>query len=490
MEIDSASLNKLKGFVKPGGRCHAEGVENAEDSEKEAGYTGRPCRGKGGRDRLRELMETSREMTEVGLAAPDERARRLGFWALIATQFQVAFSDNALKWLVSFLVLESGVSRERRDFLFVLVVPLVFAIPFLVFSIPGGYFADRFSKRSVTVWTKILEVLTMACATYALWANRLDLAALALFFLCTQGAIFGPSKYGLIPELLPTSKLSWGNGIIELWTLLAAIGGTLAGGFLAHTFRGRQEWSGFFLLGLSLIGLATSQGITRVPAADRKRQFTWNWAKEVFDEIRRMRQDTVLWVAVIANTFFWFLGAILLLNIVLYATDVLQVDEVHSSYLMAALSLGIGAGSYLAGHASGKKIEVGMILPGLTGIVLVTGGLSLPALSFELVLALLSVLGIFAGFFVVPVNALIQNRPGPEVKGRVIGAANFLSFGGIALQPVVQYAMLRLGHPDPGHVFLISSIGCIVMAFTLSRMLPELWPCALHWTRVRQRASV
>jgi len=443
-----------------------------------------------GRDRLRGLMETGPLKMEGGAAGEDWRARRLGFWALIATQFQVAFSDNALKWLVSFLVLESGVSRERRDFLFVLLVPLVFAIPFLVFSIPGGYFADRFSKRSVTLWTKILEVLTMGCATYALWLNRLDLAAVALFFLCTQGAIFGPSKYGLLPELLPTSRLSWGNGLIELWTLLAAIGGTLGGGFLAHTFRGRQEWSGFFLMGLSLIGLTTSLGITRVPAADKQRKFAWNWAKELFQEIGRMREDAVLWVAVIANTFFWFLGAILLLNIVLHATDILRVDELHSSYLMAALSLGIGAGSYIAGHASGRKIEMGMILPGLTGIVLATGALSVPGLTFEGVLALLFALGICAGFFVVPVNALIQNRPRPEVKGRVIGASNFLSFGGIALQPLAQYAMLRLGHPDPGRVFLISSLACVAMAFVLARMLPELWPCALHWTRLRHRASV
>ncbi|HUL32942.1 MAG TPA: MFS transporter [Candidatus Eisenbacteria bacterium] len=435
-------------------------------------------------------MTTVQREAEAGLGVSDPRAGIAGFWALVATQFQVAFSDNSLKWLVSYLVLDAGLSHERRDFLFVLVVPLVFAIPFLVFSIPGGYFADRFSKRSVTICTKALEVVTMLCATYALWVNRLDLAAVVLFFLCTQGAIFGPSKYGLIPELLPTSKLSWGNGVIELWTLLAAIGGTLAGGLLAHEFRGKQEWSGIFLAVLSLIGLATSLGIARVPAADHQRKFAWNWAKEVFEEIQRMRQDAVLWVAVIANTFFWFLGAILLLNIVLYATDVLQVDELHSSYLMAALSLGIGGGSYAAGHASGRKIEMGMILPGLAGIVLANGALFVPGLSYQAVMVLLFVLGLCAGFFVVPVNALIQNRPRPEVKGRVIGAANFLSFGGIALQPLVQYAMLRLGHPDPGHVFLICAVACVAMAFALARMLPELWPCALHWTRLRQRASV
>ncbi|HEV3421375.1 MAG TPA: hypothetical protein VG075_13790 [Candidatus Acidoferrum sp.] len=106
------------------------------------------------------MEQTGREM-ETGVAARDPRGDVAGFWALIATQFQGAFSDNALKWLVSFLVLESGVSRGQRDFLFVLVVPLVFAVPFLTFSIPGGYFADRFSKRSVTIWTEVLEVMSM-----------------------------------------------------------------------------------------------------------------------------------------------------------------------------------------------------------------------------------------------------------------------------------------------------------------------------------------
>ena len=446
--------------------------------------------GGGRRDRLRTFMKLSPGHSQPTLLVRDPRGGLLGFWALIATQFQGAFSDNAMKWLVSFLVLESGVSREQRDFLFVLVVPMVFAIPFLLFSIPGGYFADRFSKRSVTTWTKRLELLTMGFATYVFWKNRLDLAAVALFFICTQEAIFGPSKYGLLPELLPTSKLSWGNGVIELWTLLAAIGGTLAGGFLAHHFQGRQQWSGFFFLLLGALGLLTSLGITRVPAADPARRFHWNWPAEFLLEIRRMRQDAVLWVAVIANSFFWFLGAILLLNIVLYATDVLRVDEAHSSYLLAVLSLGIGAGSFLAGHASGKKIETGMILPGLTGIVLGTAALFVPGLSYELVMLLLFALGVFAGFFVVPVNALIQQRPRPEVKGRVIAASNLLSFGGIAVQPVVQYTMLRLGHPDPGHVFLICAMACVAMGFLLARMLPELWPSALYWTRLRQRATL
>jgi acyl-[acyl-carrier-protein]-phospholipid O-acyltransferase / long-chain-fatty-acid--[acyl-carrier-protein] ligase len=413
-----------------------------------------------------------------------------GFWALIATQFQGAFSDNALKWLISFLVIGAGLSEARRDFLFVLVVPLLFAVPFILFSIPGGFFADRYSKRRVTIWTKVFEIGVMALATVALGLNRLDLAGVALFLACTQGAIFGPTKYGLLPELLPLWRLSWGNGIIELTTLLAAIFGTLAGGFLAQEFRGHQAWSGMTFLGLSVIGLMTARQISRVAAADVNRRFDWNWPSQFYSEVRRIRQDGPLAMAVAANTYFWFLGALMLINIVLYATDILRVDEVHSSYLLAALSLGIGVGSFLAGFASGKKIEPGMVLPSTVALVLSCGLLSLPRLSYTSVLVQLWLLGIAGGFFVVPVNALIQHRPRPEEKGRTIAVANLLSFGGIALQPFVQYGMLRLGHPDPSKVFLLAAGATLLMGCALFAQMPELWERALLWTRLRHRASL
>lgn len=413
-----------------------------------------------------------------------------GFWALIAVQFQGAFSDNALKWLASFLVLDAALSKERRDLWFVLVVPLLFAVPFLLFSIPGGYLADKYSKRSVTLWTKVFELGVMGLATFALTANRLDIAGAALFLACTQGAVFGPTKYGLLPELLPLSKLSWGNGIIELGTLLAAILAALAGGFLAQHFRGEQIWSGCIFLALTVLGLMMSFGITKVPAADPARHFDWNFPAEFLHETRRMRGDRTLWTAVVANTFFWFLGSLLLLNIVLYATDILHVDDAHSSYLLAALSLGIGVGSFLAGVASRGKIESGMVLPGLGGLLLMAGLLSWPGISYPAVVAFLALLGVAGGFFVVPINALIQQRPDPTEKGRAIAVANLLSFVGVALQPVAQYAMLRLGHPDPSRVFLICAGMTLLMGFGLVGMLPALWPRALDWTHLRPRATL
>jgi acyl-[acyl-carrier-protein]-phospholipid O-acyltransferase/long-chain-fatty-acid--[acyl-carrier-protein] ligase len=409
---------------------------------------------------------------------------------LIAVQFQNAFSDNALKWLVSFLVLETALSKQQRDLWFILVVPLLFAVPFLLFSIPGGYFADKYSKRSVTLATKFFELIVMGLGAFALARNRLDLAGFALFLACTQGAIFGPTKYALLPELLPESKLSWGNGIIELTTLLSAIFAALAGGFLATQFRGRQIWSGVVFLTLTILGLLISTKIPRVSAADPTRRFDWNVPREFFVESHRLWQDNVLRVAILANTFFWFLGSLLLLNIVLYATDVLHVDDQLSSYLLAALSLGIGIGSFFAGYASAGKIERGMILPAMIGIMAMSALLASPGLSFRTVAILLALLGTAGGFFVVPVNALIQRIPAPEEKGRTIAVANLLSFVGVALQPLAQYGMLRLGHPDPSRVFLVAAAMTFVMGVVLVRMMPDLGARALDWTRLRSRATL
>jgi acyl-[acyl-carrier-protein]-phospholipid O-acyltransferase / long-chain-fatty-acid--[acyl-carrier-protein] ligase len=424
------------------------------------------------------------------VAAEVAAAKLGGFWALIATQFQGAFSDNTLKWLVSFLVLETAASKEERDLWFVLIVPLLFSVPFLLFSIPGGFLADKFSKRSVTIGTVVGQLVVMALATWALAEGRLGWAGAALFLMSTLGAIFGPTKYGLLPELLPESKLSWGNGIIEFLTLLAAILAALAGGYLAHVFHGRQVWSGVIFLVLAVIGLLISLGISRVPAADPGRKFDWNVPREFLSELRHMSADRPLLVAVVANTFFWFLGSLLLLNIVLYGADILRLDETRSSYLLAGLSMGIGLGSLAAGFVSGKKIQMGMVLPGLAGIFLMAALLSWPGIGFGTVLGCLILLGFAGGFFVVPINALIQRRPAATEKGRTIAVANMLSFIGVALQPVAQFAMLRLGHPDPSKVFLIAGGMSVAMGLVLVWMWPELWGDALDWTRLHRRATL
>ncbi len=414
-------------------------------------------------------------------AAEADRGWRLGFWSLIVTQFQGAFSDNALKWLVGYLLLGMGLEQARRDLLFVFVVPELFAIPFLLFSMTGGFLADRYSKRSVTAGLKVMEIAVMVVALVGLAAANLWIAAGALFLLSTQAALFGPSKYGLLPELLPEKELSWGNGILELGTFLASIAGTMAGGLLASTFHGRQVWSGTLFIALATVGLLSSLGISRVPAANPAKTFRFNLVGDLWTQIKEMRKDRVLWLAVLGNVYFWFLASLLLLNIVLYATDILRVDETHTSLLLVALTLGIGVGSFAAGYLSGGKIEYGLIPLGSIGITVACVTLSGAHLGYLAIALNLAVLGFFAGFFAVPTNALIQHRPAPDRKGGIIAAANLLSFVGIALQPVAQYAMIRLGHPNPQRVFLIAAVLTLVATLYVLYLLPDSLLRLLLW---------
>jgi MFS family permease len=131
-----------------------------------------------------------------------------------------------------------------------------------------------------------------------------------------------------------------------------------------------------------------------------------------------------------------------------------------------------------------------MVLPGLAGMFVVTALLSWTGIGFTMVLIYLAVLGFAGGFFVVPVNALIQRRPAPAEKGRTIAVANLLSFIGVALQPLAQFAMIRLGHPDPSRVFLIASLFTVAMGAILALMWRDLWPDALDWTGLKRRATL
>ena len=170
------------------------------------------------------------QLRDVHSSSPPPNWQR-GFWALIVTQFQNAFNDNAIKFLVIYIIVAMNFPEDQRDFL-VLVVGALFALPFIFFSMTGGYFADRYSKRSVVIGTKLMEIGVMAVAIAGLAMRSLPIECAAVFLISTQSALFGPSKYGLLPELLPEQKLSWGNGIIELGTFLGSISAVMAAGFL------------------------------------------------------------------------------------------------------------------------------------------------------------------------------------------------------------------------------------------------------------------
>lgn len=411
---------------------------------------------------------------------PVENRGRRGFWALIATQFQGAFNENGLKSLVVFLILGMKLPPNVQD-RNVWVVNSLFTLPFIIFSMTGGFLADRFSKRSVTIGTKYFEIAVMVLAIVALFHENLSLSITAVFLASTQAALFGPSKYGLLPELLPQEKLSWGNGIIELGTFIGIIAGTVGGSFMSQHFTGRHGISGIIFLSCSLVGLATAYGISRVSAADPVKQFRINAFGDLWSQTKIIRADRVLWLAVAGNTYFWFFGALAQNDVIFYGKRVLQISDTQDGMLLAGVAIGIGLGSFAAGYLSGGKIEYGLIPLGAVGMTLFCFVLSLHGLSFLQVLLFLSLLGFSSGFFIVPINALIQHRPTEQHRGGVIAASNLLSFIGIGAAAGLYYLGTHFLHLGPTAIFFWAAIATVAATAYILFLLPDSLLRLLLW---------
>ncbi len=340
------------------------------------------------------------------------------------------------------------------------VVGALFALPFILFSMAGGYLADRFSKRSVAIGTKIAEIAIMVLAALALWWNEPLLLLTTVFLMGAQSAFFGPTKYGLLPELLPERKLSWGNGVIELGTFLAIVGGTIGGGWLFEVFTGKHIWTGGILIALAVIGMGWSFGITRVPAAGPTKTFRGNFLSDLWQTTQLIRRDRVLTLAIVGNTYFFFLGALVQqYTIYSFGKDLLGLSEGQiTAWLMSAVALGIGVGSYAAGRLSGNKIEYGLIPLGSLGMTLAGAFLAFPSPTTGGAITALAGYGFFCGFFIVPVTALIQQRPASADKGAVIAAGNLLSFVGIFLAAGVFYVIADLLQCNPRQLFLVTTL--------------------------------
>lgn len=367
-----------------------------------------------------------------------------GFWFLMGTQFQNAFSDNALKNLVILLVLAQPRSEGERDTL-VSLTGALFAIPFILFSMLGGWLADRFSKQRVMVGVKSAEIGIMLFASLALFFHNTAMQLGAVFLMGCHSALFGPSKYAVLPEILPMERLSWGNGILELLTFSGILLGTVAGGLLASSFRENLGFSGVVLTLIAVFGLGMARQIPMVPAANPACRLRINPFTDLWREIVRMRLDAELWRANLGNVGFFFLAALIQMNLVVFAHDVLQLDETRNALLSAALAVGIGIGSLAAGVLSRGKIEYRLVLAGAGMMFMSAMWMGVNGSSLFLFVTLLVLLGVGAGCFIVPLTAVLQQRPAPESKGATQGAASVMSFVGIlaasGLQRVLRMMM-------------------------------------------------
>jgi acyl-[acyl-carrier-protein]-phospholipid O-acyltransferase/long-chain-fatty-acid--[acyl-carrier-protein] ligase len=191
-----------------------------------------------------------------------------------------------------------------------------------------------------------------------------------------------------------------------------------------------------------------------------------------------MRADRDLWRANWGNAGFFYIAALVQMNLVLYATEIFHLGPRQNAGLLAALCLGVGAGSVLAGRISRGRIEYGLIPVGAALLALMGLVLGWPGVSHGVFTAALAGLGVGGGLFIVPVAAVLQHRPAPEKKGEVQGAAGLLSWIGISFASVTQSVLGGVLHQPPGRIFwfcaLMSALAGVVVATSRPTALPEM----------------
>ena len=382
----------------------------------------------------------------------------------MGTQFQNAFSDNALKQLIILVLLGSAAASagDAEQDALVSLVTAVFSAPFILFAMLGGWMADRYSKQSVMIGVKLAEVFIMAFAAVALASGSLVMKLVAIFLMGCHSAIFAPSKYGILPEILPHEKLSWGNGILELLTFLGVIFGTVAAGYFADTFKG-QEWVvGPILMGIALVGWVLSRQITPVPAADPACPMRINPVTDLWKQLRIMQADRDLWRACWGNTGFYFISALEMMNVVVFGKNTLHLSGLENSMLNVWLALGIGIGSVVAGYASRGRIEYRLVPLGALGLALSTIPMGIEGVTADTFRICMATLGFSAGLFIVPVVSVIQHRPSPESKGAVQGSVSSLSFLGIMAAAGVQWIARETFHISSAQVFWVCGASAII----------------------------
>jgi len=395
---------------------------------------------------------------------PSETGWQRGFWSLMATQFQNAFSDNALKQLIILVLLATAAtsSGEAGDDRLVSLVTAVFSAPFILFAMLGGWLADRNSKQRMMVYVKTAEMGIMAFAGLALWLKSLPLMLGAIFLMGCHSAIFAPSKYGILPEILPHEKLSWGNGILELLTFLGVILGTVAAGAFSDAFKEREWIAGPILVAIAFGGWLLSRQVTPVPAADPTCPVRVNPVTDLWRQLWIMKQDRDLWRACWGNTGFYFISALVMMNVVVFGKIDLHLTGTENSMLNVWLALGIGFGSVVAGYASRGHIEYRLVPIGALGLALSTVPMGMEGVTADTFRICMATLGFSAGLFIVPVVSVIQHRPSPESKGAVQGSVSSLSFLGIMAAAGVQWLSRETFHISSGQVFWVCGASAII----------------------------
>ncbi|MBI5888746.1 MAG: MFS transporter [Deltaproteobacteria bacterium] len=398
--------------------------------------------------------------------------KSFSFQSFLWTQFLSAFNDNVFRIVLSLVAVNvamdpAGASR------YVSIAGAVFIIPFVLFSGYAGYLADVINKRSVLIAAKSFEIIAVTWGLFSFFTGRIELMFMGLFLMASHSAFFSPAKYGILPEIMPPEDLSSANGLLEMSTFLAIVLGTAIGSVMYSFWKDDLEIIGGILVVIAVAGTMLSFGIPRVPASGSVKKFTFNPLSEIIAGVKILFKKRQLLLAVGSITFFWFLGTLLQMLLLLLGKEVMHLSDMMIGVIVTFLAIGIGSGAVIAGRLSGDKIELGLSPLGAIGMGVCAMLLAYSTFSFVLTSIVLTLLGFFGGIFVVPLNAILQHKSGKEEKGRVIATNNFINTGGILGASAVLWLTRDIMNVPVEKIIFIFGGCAILLAVFLIAVLPQ-----------------
>ncbi|MBL8435091.1 MAG: MFS transporter [Zoogloea sp.] len=416
------------------------------------------------------------------------RERR--FRPFFLTQFLGAFNDNLFKnALVVLLTFQAASWTTIAPALLANLAAGIFILPFFLFSATAGQLADKYDKARLTRLVKVLEVAIMLVALAGFVLHSLAVLLGALFLLGCHSTLFGPVKYALLPQHLHEDELVGGNALVEAGTFVAILLGTLAGGMLAAAEHG-ELWIASAGLVVALAGYLTSRGVPPAPAPEPGLKVNPNPLTETRRNIGFARENQPVYLAILGISWFWLYGALFLAQFPAYAKSVIGGGEGTVTLLLATFTVGIGLGSLLCEKLSGGQIEIGLVPFGSIGLTIfgldlafaspagLTAGAPLAVAEVlaqpgvvRVLLALL-MLGVFGGFFIVPLYAMMQSRSAAAHRARVIAANNIMNALFMVSGALAAGGLLSAGLSIPA-LFGVAAVMNAAVAVYIYRLVPE-----------------
>ena len=430
------------------------------------------------------------------------------FLPFFGAQALGAFNDNVFKNVLLILATYHAATYSSLDpRVLTNLAGGLFILPFVLFSGIAGQLADRHDKSRVLKVVKACEIVIMAVAVVGFISQNIGLLLAALFLMGMHSTFFAPAKYGLLPEVLADTELVGGNALIQMGTFVAILLGTLFAGLLAA--HGDIGVICTALIVIAVSGFTISLAIPRLAPAAPALRIDWRPWTSAWSNIQAARESRTVLLSILGISWFWFYGALVLAQLPLFSRDVLGGNEEVVTILLLVFSAGVGIGSLLCERLSGHKVEIGLVPFGSIGLTAFAvdlyfavphapAGSGLSALDYLHtagawhVLLDLGLIGVFGGFFIVPLNALVQQRARREVISRVIGANSILNAVFMVAAAIFGAAALKWGMSIP-QVLLAAGILNACVAIYIYSLVPEFLLRFFAWLLVnvmyRLRAS-